>query len=119
MNGYKGYSIEFGLPAPSVDRSSMLLSAITVGFDKKTLGLNERRELYTKMGIDADELDDAGKAALSQEFKDMSGVPANPLDQANTLAALTNSPLDRYGLVSQDKAKLLANKYLGIEEGQQ
>jgi hypothetical protein len=71
------------------------------------------------MGIDAKELTPEEIAAHVQEFKDLSGAPANPLDQANTLAALTNNPLDRYGVVSQEKAKQLANKYLGIEEGQQ
>lgn len=119
MNGYKDYSIEFGLPAPSVDRSTMLLNAISVGFDKKTLGLNERREIARTVGIKVEELDEAGKAALIQEFKDMSGAPTSPLDQANSLAALTNHPLDRYGVVSQDKAKQLANKILGLEEGQE
>jgi hypothetical protein len=119
MNGYDGYTIEFGLPMPSVDRSQMLLSVIGTGFNTKTIGLNERRKVMETIGIEAPELDDAGRAALAQEFKDLSGVSATPLDQANALAALTNNPLDRYGLVSQDKAKELANKYLGIEEGQQ
>jgi hypothetical protein len=119
MNGYKDYAIEFGLPAPSVDRSTMFLAAIEKGFTTKTLGLNARRDIYSKMGIDAKELTPEEIAAHVQEFKDLSGAPANPLDQANTLAALTNNPLDRYGVVSQEKAKQLANKYLGIEEGQE
>jgi len=118
MNGYKDYTIEFGLPAPTVDRSTMFLAAIEKGFTTKTLGLNARREIYSKMGIDAKELTPEEIAAHIQEFKDLSGAPASPLDQANTLAALTSNPLDRYGVVSQEKAKELANKYLGIEEGQ-
>jgi hypothetical protein len=119
MNGYKDYSIEFGLPAPTVDRSAMFLAAIEKGFSTKTLDLNARREIYSKMGIDAKELSPEEKAAHIQEFRDLSGAPVNPLDQANTLAALTSNPLDRYGVVSQDKAKRLADKYLGIEEGEQ
>jgi len=118
-NGYEGYSIEFGLPSPSVDRSQLFLSAIEKGFTTKTLGLNERRAVFTKMGIDSKELTPEEKAEMAQEFKDMAGAPVNPLDQANSLAALTSHPLDRYGVVDQEKAKQLANKILGLEEGQQ
>jgi hypothetical protein len=119
MNGYDGYSIEFGLPSPTVDRSQMFLAAIEKGFTTKTLGLNSRREIFSKMGIDAKELTPEEIAAHAQEFKDLAGMAPSPLEQANTLAALTNNPLDRYGVVSQDRAKELANKYLGIEEGQE
>jgi len=119
MNGYDGYSIEFGLPSPTVDRSQMFLAAIEKGFTTKTLGLNSRREIFSKMGIDAKELTPEEIAAHAQEFKDLAGMAPSPLEQANTLAALTNNPLDRYGVVSQARAKELANKYLGIEEGQE
>jgi hypothetical protein len=118
MNGYKGYSIEFALPQPTVDKSELWLKAITTGFDKAVLNLNERRAIMDKI-TETKELTPEEIQAFADERKQISGAPTDPLAQAQSLAALTNHPLDRYGVVSQEKAQFLANKILKLEEGEQ
>jgi hypothetical protein len=128
MNGYDKYSIVFGLPTPSVDRSELYLKLVQTGFDKKTMDLNERREILSKIH-ELSEKTPEEIQTMAEEFKLLSGAPVidpsviqqGQVDgqKAAALANLMSHPLDRYGVVNKAKAQKLAEKLLGIEEGQQ
>ena len=119
MNGYKDYTIEFALPAPSVDKSEMWMKLVQVGFDKQTMDVNERREVLSKIH-ELPEKSPEELATMMAEFKGANPLAQDPnMQKAGILATLTSHPLDRYGVVDQSTAKRLALKTLGVEEGEQ
>jgi hypothetical protein len=126
MNGYDDYSIRFTLPAPSIDKSELYLKLVQTGFDKKTIDLNERRAILSNIS-ELPEKTPEEIQAMADEFKLLSGAP-DPAEmqkaqvdgqKAAALANLMSHPLDRYGVVNKAQAQKLAEKLLGLEEGQQ
>jgi hypothetical protein len=119
--GYEGYTVSLDWPTPSIDKSDLYISLIEKGFNTRTLSLNERRNLAKMAGAKVEELDDAGRLALEEEYAKVPAATPNPdFQKAATLAKIASAnQLDPFAVIPKKAQQKFYQATLGIECGEE
>lgn len=126
-NKYTGYTARVVFPEPELDYSDIMLRAIDIGFNSKTIGLNDRRLLAAtianKVGVAIKPLDDAGVAALTAEFEALApagggGFLAKMAKAKLAVAAASADRLDPGRYIKDKAVRDLLQTTLNLEDGE-
>lgn len=103
-NSLEGYSLEFYLPTPSIDKSEVWIKQALAGYQTATMTENEIRSL-----LEQEELDKAGLEKLREAIAARPASMPMKLEQGRVeaekmaaIASLTSNPLNPYRVVDQD-----------------
>lgn len=120
-DGYEGYTVSIDFASPSLDKSELYINLIKTGFETRTITLNERRGLAKQAGANIEELDDAGKLALEEEYAKVPAATPNPAFQKAAIMAKIASAnqLDPYTAFTKKEQRQFYQATLGIECGEE